>query len=262
MRWLKKLGRFAVDYVDLLIALGLAIAFTYLGFVNKLKDDALTQATVGLLGVLALVIFRERWERHKSVESIDRAVAAVGSDKTWQVLDEELTWDIQSPELAISTCDRDLRFLAPEVISIYEFQTNPAGTVANYSCKGGRRGDPMRDLTMLPPVASADGRTYRLISLEGVWRRGERMKFRSTRELQGTFLQNQENVSKLVQIPTDRIVFRILWPEGKPPAMVRLERDGRESELLKPRIREKRTQLEKSIENPQLGERINVWWTW
>ena len=63
-----RLGHAVVDYADLLIAAGLAIYVSYAGLKDELAGDELTQVTVALLGVLAIVIFRERWERARGGE--------------------------------------------------------------------------------------------------------------------------------------------------------------------------------------------------
>src|SRR4051812_7341681 len=114
MGWLKRSWGFLLDYVDLLLAAGLAVTFTVLGALNSLEGDALTQAAIGLLAVLSIVIFRERWERRKASEGIDRAVQSVNHARPWQVLDETLTWDIRSQQSASSLSERDLRFLGAE----------------------------------------------------------------------------------------------------------------------------------------------------
>ena len=262
MRWLKRLGRFALDYLDLLIAAAMAVAFTALGALNHLKGDALTQAAIGLLGVLGFVIFRERVERRKAVEGIDRAVESIGAAKPWQVLQEDLTWDIRSPESATCVSERDVRFLGAEVFTIYEFERGTTGRVTQRICKGAARGDALRPLHILQSFVGPDGLLYQLISLEEVRRRGDRMDLRYERQLTGSFLGDRENVSKEVQFETDRLVMRIGWPATKPPATVRLERTNRPSETVDTKSRKGRVTLEKTIDNPRIGEVINISWTW
>src|SRR5215211_1410161 len=164
LRRLKAFGHFAIDYLDLLIAAGLAVLFSYMGARNTLHDDGLTQATIALLGVLSLVIFRERWERKKIVDKVDSAMASVGSAKPWHVLEDVTTWDIKRPELATTTSVKDLRFLHNEVVSIYEFQAITTGAVTMPTYRGGAVGGPQVDLPLAERF-TAGGRTYLLISL-------------------------------------------------------------------------------------------------
>ena len=234
-----------------------------MGARNSLQGDALTQAAIGVLGVLSLVIFRERWERSKAVERIDRAVESMAHPKPWQVLDEKLTWDIRSPHSATSVSERDLRFLGPEVLTIHEFERGTAGSVTQRRCRGAARGDPLRPLRVLEPgVLGPEGRMYHVICLEDAWRKGDRMSLRYERQLTNTFMADRENVSKEVQFDTVCLVIRVAWPPEKPPTTVRLERANGQSQPLHPKDRQGRATIEETIDRPHVGEVINIAWTW
>jgi hypothetical protein len=262
MRWVKKLARFALDYVDVLIAAALALVFTYMGARNQLEGDALTQAAIGLLGALSFVIFRERWERRKAVEGVDRAVQSIGRPRPWEVLDEKLTWDIRSPQSATCLSERDLRVLGPEVFTIHEFERGTTGAVTQRRASGAAPGDPLAPLRVLEPgILGPEGRMYHVICLERAWTRGERLRLRYERQLTNSFLAERENVSKQVQSETDRLVMRVAWPAEKPPTAVRLERTTGQN-ALHPKTRQERARIEETIENPRVGEVITISWTW
>jgi hypothetical protein len=260
-RW-TRLGHFALDYVDLLLAAILAMLFWLLGAFDQLEGDGLTEAAIALLGVLSIAVFRERWERRKAVEAVNRAVDSVGRPRAWQVLEETLTWNIRSPTSAESVSERDVRFLGPEVFTIQEFERGTSGSVTQRRCQGAARGHPLQPLRVLEPgILGPEGRMHYVICLEGVWRRGDRMTMRYERQLTNSFLAERENVSKEVQRETDRLIIRVAWPRAKPPTEVRLERNGH-TELLHPRMRDGRATVEQIIDNPPLGEVINIVWTW
>jgi hypothetical protein len=263
MKWWTRLGHFALDYLDLLLAAILALLFSLLGAFNQLKGDGLTQAAIALLGVLSLVVFRERWERGKAVASINRAVESMGAPRQWQVLDETLTWNIRSRNSAESISERDLRFLGAEVFTIQEFERGTSGSVTQRRCEGAAPGHPLQPLRVLEPgMLGPEGRMYYVVCLESVWRRGDRMRLRYERQLTNSFLADRENVGKQVQVETDRLVMRVAWPRKEPPTEIRLERTGGHSELLHPEMLDGRATVQQTIDSPRLGEVINISWTW
>ena len=258
-----RLGALLVDYFDLLVAAGLAVVFTYLGARNQLKGDELTQAASVLLGALSFVIFRERWERAKASESVERAVASFGIEKPWQVLDEILTWDIRSPSSASTVSQRDIRFLGTEVFTIHEFERGTSGSVTQRRARGAVRGEQLQPLQVVEPgILGPEGRVYHVIVLDGMRRRGDRMDLRYERQLTNSFLADRENVGVVVQNEIDRLVVRVQWPDGKRPTSVRLERPDRESKSLEPKIRSGRATIQETIDHPELGDVINITWTW
>jgi hypothetical protein len=266
----RQLARLAVDYADLIIAAALALYVSYEGLQNDLKGDELTQATVALLAVLAIVIFRERWERSRAVRSVEAALSVATSAKPWRVLNANMTWELLASDgsKAIARADKDIRFEQDEVFSLYEWQSRPVGTVTRHECQGRAAGSAaFRPLPIIyDALPGPGGRTYRVISLEGVWRRGQRMTYRSERELQDFFKEPRENVSVRVDVPTDHISLTVIWPRDRKPRHIEVERSGRAADIIDikqlKRAGQGRSKHVVTVAAPTLNEQITISWDW
>lgn len=260
----KKLALMAIDYADLLLAAVLALVFSVLGALGTISGDSIVQANLALLGVLALGLFRERWLRVGAQERVDRDASALASDRPWQVLEEELRWDITDQLLATATATREIRFTQPESVSIYEFQSTPPGAkLLLHRCEGRRRKtDTPRNLPIVGEITGELGRSYTLISLERIYSAGDHLHWTSVRKLQGYFQAKTENVSKAIKMPTDHLTLRVTWPPDCAPHEVRLERTGDPARLLETRIKTGRAYVVAMISDARLGETISIAWDW
>jgi hypothetical protein len=263
-------ARHIADYFDLLVAAVLAIVFSYLGIHDTLKGDELAQATIALLGVLAIVIFRERWERRAAVDGIQQALTVVDESYPWRVLDEEAVWDIQSTDgsRALATLRRDMMLTLSESFVIYEFRYHQpnGGTVADHRCFGKTKDGAEQSLPIIQDdFEGKENRIYRLISLRRPWKRGEVLSFRSERDLVNYFPGDRETVSKEVAVPTARVRLSVMWPASRKPKALWLERSAtgpKPVNLLEIRKKDGRPTYRTTINDPQLGERIIIRWDW
>ncbi len=133
--WLKSTGRFLVDYLELLFAGVLGVLAGILGLVGAIHGDHLTEVTVGLLGVLAFGVVRERVQRHRLGKRIDLSVALATAAHPWQVLNEELTWDLEKSDgsLATASLRNELLITQDQVLAYFEYAyAGPAGTADPY----------------------------------------------------------------------------------------------------------------------------------
>ena len=261
-------GRYLLDYLELVLAAVLAIVVSFLALKDEISTKGLIQATVLLLVALAISVIRERAERRALGAHIENTLLLVAADKPWQVLDEQLVWDLSAPDgsYAKAFAKRELQFMQDEVLSVYEYQNRPPGKVLSHVCHGGQRGGPMINL----PIIQKDfpgpaGRVYRLISLQRVWGKGEIMAFESERELENHFLGSSELVAKEIPVPTARVSMRVIWPLDRKPKALWVERSGRAPvniSLGRLKDSEGRWSYEEVVEDPKLGEKIIVRWDW
>jgi len=265
-----KLGRFLVDYADVVIAAGLALYVSYAGLRNQLEGDELAQATVAVLGVLALVILRERRQRSGAVERVERMLTTATSEKSWRVLNADMSWELLETDgtRAVARAAKEIRIEHDEVFSIYEWQSRPVGEVAQLSYEG--RASEERQFREFPIIyrnlPGPEGRTYNVISLEGMRRRGQRMTYCSERLLEDSFTEARENVSVRIEIPTDHITLTVVWPKDRKPHQLEVERSGRVAEVIDlgrlKRAGQGRTKHVERISSPRLGETIVISWQW
>lgn len=281
MDTLKAWGRVLFDYIELVLAAAIGGVVAVLAATGDIRNPgSLTEATVGVLVALAIGVIRERFERRSVSERIENTLRLTVGEKAWQVLDEHLTWNLTATNgsRAEAIVRRRLQFMQDEVFCIYEYQHPAPGSNPGHTCRGGAPGEPMADLPILKDdFPGADGRTYRIISLQRIWRRGEIMNFASTRELEDHFLTSREYVSKDVPVPTTRLSMRVYWPKERKPTSLWVERTDRPRAPIKvKRLRQERLErhgltrrrtrgrwtYEEVIASPALGERVALWWTW
>jgi hypothetical protein len=272
-----------VDYAELVIAAGLATYVSALALLDEITTRGLIQATVALLIALSIAVIRERSERRAVRDQISRTADLLKGDKPWQVLNEEVAWQICELDgsLAVATAEKQLQFMQDEVLSVYEYQYNPParGEVVDHVCEGGPVGGPMVPLPIIQSdFPGPDLRFYRLISLQGVRGRGEIMMLESRRTLRNHFLDSQEVVSKEVSVPTSRVRMCVNWPEGRKPTAIWTQRSNEPptsvgvSTLARVHDRQKDWRhwrgrmvgwrYDYLIQDPRLGERITIRWIW
>jgi hypothetical protein len=260
--------RFVLKYLELLLALVLAVIVGYLSLKGEIHTEELTQATVALLVAIAIAVVRERTERESLVTRMKQVAELAKADRCWRVLDERLVWDLSRTDgsYAKATAEKELQFMQDEVFSIYEYQYKSPGRVLTHVCEGGVKGEPMATLPIIQDdFPGLEGRVYRLISLQRIWRRGEVMAFRSERELENHFLGSHEDVAKEVSVPTARLSMRVVWPAGKKPTALWLERSDKplvNIPLVRMRQVDGRWSYEEAIRDPRLNEKIILKWDW
>jgi hypothetical protein len=259
-------GRFLLDYLELLFAGVLGVVAGVLGLAGDLHGDHLTEATVALIGVLAFAVIRERFQRHQLGERIDKSVGLLDATKPWQVLYEDLKWDLESRTEATATMQKELLIAQDEVFAIYEYQYTAPGADLIRQYQGGMKGGPLQDLPMIHEnFPGPDGRFYRLISLERICRAGEIMRIESLRRLQGRFPGTRENVSKEVAMQTTRLSIEVVWPPNLKPRAVWIQRTDQPDQMINlSRLKRSgnRWRYKEDFPTPQPGERIALVWDW
>lgn len=267
MRKLRTVGKFALSYAELLIALAVVLVVSGFAAFGDINAERLTQAAIALLAALAIAVMRERADRKVMDDRIDAKLATLTpSDRPWQVLYERFTWDIDDHGDAVAMVKKKLQFMQEEVFCVYEYEYKSSGTVKLHTCWGGAQDEPMDELPIIhKEFPGPEGRAYRLISLERVWRRGEIMDFQSFRELGGFFPGAREQVAMDVSVPTSRLAICIKWPASRKPTAVWLERTKRARvsiDLSHLRSGGDRWIYKTTIADPVQGERVIVGWDW
>jgi hypothetical protein len=262
-----KAGQFALEDLETVAILVLGTVVLALAIFDLLGS---TRALVGVFSALLIAVsfglLRDRLRREKLLGRIEGLVAGFESEKAWEVLAVDCAWDIDAADGSHATActKRLLRFVRDEVLTIYEFSRS-AGKTTSLLAKGAFGDEAERPL----PVLCEDfpgplGRMYRIISLAGVRRRGDQLRYQSDRVLKGSFLEDRENVSFTPEAPTDRLVLSVTWPKDRGPTGVWLERNNERQHVIgdvKDNGEGRRT-YRCEISRPSLGEPIAIVWDW
>jgi len=212
--------------LDPILAAVLAAVFLVLSALDMLEDDALFQATSGVLVVMAFALYRERSSRERAVRRIERVAKGLGSSSAWEVLHGRFEWDIETPDgsTARAVTKKRLRILANQVYSVFEFYS-PDGRLGPVSYSGAAPQAPDQALPeMHAELPGPQGRSYRVISLEGIFEHGDLFDLKSTREVADSFTKDREFVRVEVEVPTKIVEIAVVWPAGRPLTELRVER--------------------------------------
>jgi len=276
------------------LAAGVALVVAVVAVSSDVKPNALSAATLGVLAALAAAIVRERLERHRTMELArtlatdtrtemqqlaqeikqDSAAAladmrelaqATESDEPWRVLDESITWDLTTRHLVNITDKRTIRFLHAQSAAVWEWFRSPNGAeLVEHSCKGALT---TRSLRNWPVQSEAflgrDSRWYRVISTAEIFKRGDRADWITTRSHQDSFPHpDTEGVSKTIEMPTDDIRLKVIWPHDHPPTCVLFERGSQQSDLETREDADGRRFVIVSVPTPAVKERLAIRWDW
>jgi hypothetical protein len=262
-----KVGQFALEDLETVLALVLGLVVLALVIFNQLNS---TRTLVGVVSALLVAVsfglLRDQWRREKLLGRIEGLVAGFESEKAWEALVVDCAWDIDATDGShASACTkRLLRFVRDEVLTIYEF-SQTAGKTTSLITKGAFGDEAEMPLRVLcEDFPGPLGRMYRIISLAGVRRRGDQLRFQSDRVLEGSFLKDRESVSFTPEASTDQLVMSVTWPKDREPTGVWLERKGERQHVIRD-VRnngEGRRTYRCQFSRPSLGEPIAIVWDW
>jgi hypothetical protein len=272
--------RTQLDYLDVVVAAVLGLVFTVLGLIDKANGEALAQAAIALLALLAFSLIRDRRARERletmlqtleagfqtTGDAIKATVAEMAEDFPYHTRRFALEWDIEAPDgsLAYFKSTREIRFTRNNVVTIIE-RSSGEGRVADHSIEGGPKGEPRAPLEQISRLRDERGRFIDIVSLGRQWKFGELMEVVTRRTLKNSFRDRRsEYVGLEIVGPTDEVEIRIVWPQGVDPRGLRLARQGGPTVSLERLHRQPdgRMGLDHKIADPHVGETMTLHWGW
>jgi hypothetical protein len=262
-----KLGQFLLDDMETVVALALGVAVLVLAVFNDLSSTATLLAVFsGLLIAVSFGMLRDRWRREALVARVESLVAGLESEKAWEALEVDCAWDIDTLDgsHASASTKRKLRFARDEVLTVYEF-SHSAGSTQKPTCVGRFGDEAPRKLDVLDEEFPGPlGRRYRIISLDGIRRRGDQAVIQTDRELIDSFREDRESVSFTPEVSTDKLKMSVTWPVGGAPTGVWLETKGERQHVIgdvKPNANNRSVYV-CEFTRPSLGYPIAIVWEW
>jgi hypothetical protein len=264
--------RFAAEYWDLLLALVGAAVIAALGLTDVInKSDHLTEATLGVLAVLAFTQVRDRGRRDRLGESVEDALEATKAADTsfaWHFVSGETTRDLAGAPGGESqiVSKRTLRLMADDVVAVHEWATSD-GEEISHDVKGCTTGGTLRELDVSEQLISGgpEGRKYRMIGLGEIGRIGQRFDLVTTRRVIGCFPKSNESAWIRIGRPTGDVRMRVIWPRGRAPTAVSAYKNGRllqDAKKLLANAGNGRKKLEFLISEPEIGDAFEIRWDW
>jgi hypothetical protein len=265
MDWREKAraaGVFFLRNADALFVILVAAGVLILEVTGTPDEELLDSTLLALLGVMALVLLRDRYGRNR-VDEIAAFVQDLQSDRPYQVQFEVNKWDIQDAGRAATfTKTQGLVFTRNEVCTLEHWST---GTGHVDSCSGSwrlKRGEPWIGATTIHDFGIHNGRNY-IFSLDMERSRGDILQWQIKRSLRERFSEPRESVSLKLQAPTHRPRLVVVWPADREPSQVELQCDDQSRRELKlQRNSDGRLYVDEHLPPGAADTSAKIEWTW
>jgi hypothetical protein len=255
-------AKFSLRNLDALFVILLAAGVLVLEVVESPSREVVDSTILALLGVMALVLLRDRQGRGR-VNEIASYVEDIRSDRPYEVHWDLNTWEIdKAGKEATFTKTQGLRFTRSKVCTMEHWCTGTVGMVER--CQAHWR---LRDDEHWEPVDSIhdfginSGRKY-IFCLDTERSRGDILQWRVSRELRDRFPNPRESVSLRLQAPTHRPRMQVVWPLDRKPRVVEIFEDGGSARQLEPQRREDgRLYVDEQLDSGT-DSLVKIEWTW
>ncbi len=177
----------------------------------------------------------------------------------YEVLEYESTLELKDThgKMAKYTKREKVRYLQNNILAYQDQAWGDGQVLLNYRCTPGKAVDFYRP----------GQKTYILISLRELMRRGDIDEFNIQWGIKNGFLRHQELWETQVSHPTRRLKVQVIFPRKRPPLRVMLLEDTRRrthilGDEAQRKLPDGRWLVSWETDNPRLGERYILKWEW
>jgi|GEM_PF-1640370 len=258
---IKGIGRFIWKHADAFLVIAIAFGVVIAEIVGSPSTEVVDSAILGLLGVTAIVLLRDRVGRD-DLDDLRLLAGDAISDRPYEVVRQHNHWDLTSREQTTMRVTEQLRFTHNDVSTIADWSTGD-GEVVRYDAKWKRPGsDAWIDAKRIHNLPIRRGEKV-IYSLEEEHCRGDMIDWFIEREAMGRFPTQHESVSLSARTKSNHPrIMRITWPEGVNPTNIEMRFQGQPARPLYPRSKDGRAFIEETINRLPVGESVEITWTW
>lgn len=256
-------GWFCLRNSDALFIILVAAGVLILEITGNPKRELVDSTILALLGVVALVLLRDRHGRAK-LDEITSLVKDLLNDRPYEVQAEHNSWVIEDGgKSSTVTKTQRLLFTRNKVCTLEHWCTG-AGKVND--CKAEWRlddNDRWLPAKRIHDFSIDGGRKY-IFSLETERSRGDVLQWRVTREAEDRFPESREAVSLKLQAPTHRPRMRVVWPQDHEPHLVEIMHtdDGPKRALAPQRGTDGCLFVDEQVGPSATNSLARIEWTW
>jgi hypothetical protein len=259
--WLKGAGRFIWKNADAFLVIVVGFGVVVAEIVGKPSTDVVDSAILGLLGVTAIILLRDRVGRD-DLDDLRRLAGDAISDRPYDIVRQHNHWDLVDRKRTTVSVKEQLRFTRNDVSTIADWSTGD-GEVVRYDGKWKRpNGGGWIEAKMIHKFPIRNGEKV-IYSLEEEHCRGDMLDWFVEREAVGRFPTAHESVSLSARTKSNHPrVMKITWPEGVNPTNIELRFVGQAARPLYARTEDGRRFVEETINELAVGESVEIAWTW
>lgn len=255
------LFRFLLVNADAILVIAVAFGVILLQVFGSPSTELVDTAILGVLGVTAIVLLRDR-ETRNELESIRQLAGDAISDRPYEVVWQNNHWDLKDREHTTVKVTEQIRFTRNDVSTIADWSQGP-GEVVRYEAKWRRS----HRETWIPaekihdfPIRSGEKVIY---SLDEEHCRGDMLDWSVERDAVGRFPNAHESVSLEARTKSDHPrIMRITWPLDAHPTHIEIRFKGQPARTITPKRKRGRSFVEEKIRGLAVGEAVEIAWTW
>lgn len=267
---LEKSWRWSRSNLDVLAVIAVAVPLGSLSLLGvTIAQERLLGATLGVLGLVALIAARDRLARERG---IDWATDLLASDRRrpYLVVSDEVEWDIESRDQAVSTRTQTLKIAHDECSVIHAWCRGDGGesSIEGLSCswrpKSSQNWVPAKQIHK----HSHDGGTKFLFTLGQELNLGDEIGWKVERKLKDRFPSSHESLAlRSANKAEIQRKIKITWPKDSAPHHVEVLRRNASGEILQKepapvKHRSGRACIDVSVPYGKAGDDSIVSWYW
>lgn len=266
MKWkerAKSLGVFVLKNLDALFVVIVAAGVLALEALGNPTHELVDSAILALLGVTAIVLLRDRIQTGQSdLSDLRRLAGDAISDRPYEVVWQTKEWDLKDRENTAIKLTERLRFTRNDVATIAHWSSGDGEDTRNVAKWRRSEGTPWIDAKKIYefPVRGGEKVIY---CFDEEHSRGDMLDWCIERDAVRRFRTAHESVTTRARTKSDHPrVMRITWPADSPPSHVEIRFEGSPARSLSPRDKDGRAYVEEKIVGLDVGEAVELAWTW
>ena len=258
---LKEAGRFIWKNADGCLVVAVAFGVVILEVLGSPSPELLDSAILGLLGVTAIVLLRDRVGRD-DLAAIRQLAGDAISDRPYEVVSQRNEWDLTDRDHSVIRRTEQIRFTRNDVSTMAHWSAGP-GTIERYDAKWRRPdGDRWIPAHKIHEFAVRTGQKV-IYSFDEEHCRGDMIDWCIERDAVGRFPDPHESVTLEAHTKSDHPrVMRVTWPSGVDPTNVELRYEGHPATQLGVKRKGGRAFVEEKVTNLNVGQKVEISWTW
>jgi hypothetical protein len=253
--------RFTWKNLDALLVIVVAFGVAILQVVESPKPELVNAAILGVLGVTAIVLLRDRVGRD-NLAKLEQLAGDAISDRPYEVVWQNNHWDLRDRHHTTVKVTEQVRFTRNDVSTLADWSQGP-GEVTRYDAKWRRsRREKWIDATKIHTFPIRNGEKV-IFSLEEEHCRGDMLDWTVERDAVGRFPTAHESVSLEARTSSDHPrVMQITWPQDAVPTHVEIRFKGQPARTIATKRKRGRPFVEEKIAGLAIGESVEIAWTW
>lgn len=253
--------RFLWRNADAALVIAVALGVVIAEVVGSPSTEVVDSAILGLLGVTAIVLLRDRVGRD-DLDDVRKLAGDAISDRPYEVVWQNNHWDLKDRNRATVKVTEQLRFTRNDVSTITDWSQGD-GEVVRYEGQWRRsESEAWLPAQMIHKFPIRNGEKV-IYSLDEEHCRGDELYWYVERDAVGRFPNAHEAVSLEARTKSDhpRLMY-ITWPLDAAPSHVEIRFEGQPARTLSTKSKNGRAYVEEKIVGLPVGKVVKIAWTW